>query len=411
MISSMLIRLFQKLGVCCTNLRSLFLGLLYGRSQENVIIGAWMGEKFADNSRFLFQYLSDNKQKYGLKNVIWATRNSDVHNLLTSMGYQSCLIGSKDSDIWHLKSGVHILCNTAFPLKKYGTDIDTKFSYGANKIQLWHGVGFKAVGMSSNEAEMTKTRGVLKKVLDAKCFSIFQSLGGWTEAMVVATSPSNGCALQKVIGCRADRILLTGYPRHCQCPKLLPHEEIVIKRITTFKTSILYLPTFRTDVSKYYNPLDDKSFVEFLNSNDILWIEKPHSADLHYQNRNSGVNNYISLDSDFDINVVYSFLTVVMSDYSSAIFDAIRLNIPVIMYTPDIDIFKNGDVGFLFDVEDYCKGLLAYTPLQCATICEQIVNGKYFNSQRLKVYKSVIEDFFSSSTNSMDEIWNAINEA
>ena len=406
----MINRIFEKIGIICINAYSLLAGMIYNRSAKTVLIGAWMGEKFADNSRYLFQYLSANKNKYDLKNVVWVTRNEDVRDTLDSLGYQVCLIGTKESKIWHLKAGIHILCNTAFPLKSYDTDIDTRYSFGAKKIQLWHGVGFKAVGMSSNEAEGNRIHGVMRRILDSRICSIMQSHGGWTEAKVVATSLKNGDALQKVTGCRKDRILLTGYPRHCECPRLLPRELKVISYVKSFESSILYLPTFRSDVSHYTNPLENREFVNYLNSHNILWIEKPHSADKYYNKKDYGINNVLALESDFDINVLYIYLSAVMSDYSSAVFDAIRLNIPVIMYTPDLDIFKNGDVGFLFDIEQYCAGLLAYTPEQCKNMTVDIIEGRYYNIQRKDVYRSVREDFFGSSTDSLDEIWNKIDE-
>lgn len=52
------------------------------RNKRIVLVGAWMGTKFADNSRYLYQYLFANKKKLGLKKVIWITRNKDVNELL-----------------------------------------------------------------------------------------------------------------------------------------------------------------------------------------------------------------------------------------------------------------------------------------------------------------------------------------
>ncbi len=53
-----------------------------------------MGEKFADNSRFLFQYLHQEKQELLLKRVIWVTRNKNLKDELSEMGYEVYLCGS-----------------------------------------------------------------------------------------------------------------------------------------------------------------------------------------------------------------------------------------------------------------------------------------------------------------------------
>lgn len=395
----------QKLVYLAKNVSSYIMGLFYGRTKRNVLLGAWMGMKFADNSRYLFQYLSDRKEEFGLKNVIWATRNEDVDKLLKSMGYKSCMIGTAESRKWHLKSGIHIICNTAFPLEKFDTDIDTRFSFGALKIQLWHGVGFKAVGMTSNDAKSNKRHTILKHISSLKIFSPIKSFGGWTEAKVVATSPQNGIALQKVTGCRADRIVLTGYPRHCECPKLLRSEKEVISKITGMGRSIMYVPTFRSNVNNYSHPLTYRPLVDYLNENNILWIEKPHSADEHYKSTDYGVNHLLLLESSFDINVIYSYASAVISDYSSAVFDSIRMNIPVIMYTPDIEDFKHGDVGFLFDVEDYCSSLISYNQESCLDMLNEVFTDNYFNCQRKETFDKICKDFFVSSKNSISDIW------
>ena len=92
------------------------------RDKKTIIVGAWMGSKFADNSRYLYQYLYKNKKELGLNNVIWVTRNRDVNVMLNNSGYKSCLIGTKESKYWHLKAGCHVLCNMAFPYPNYDTD-------------------------------------------------------------------------------------------------------------------------------------------------------------------------------------------------------------------------------------------------------------------------------------------------
>lgn len=114
---------------------NLYVGLESGvihRDPHIVLFGAWMGAKFADNSRFLYQYLEKNKSKLGLKRVIWVTRSSEVESMLKNMGYECYLCGTKESKYWHLKSGVHIVCN-ATNRQGHEADIDIQYSWGAKK--------------------------------------------------------------------------------------------------------------------------------------------------------------------------------------------------------------------------------------------------------------------------------------
>lgn len=43
-------------------------------NKHKIIIGGWFGKRFADNSKALYLYLSQNKGKYNLEKVIYATR-------------------------------------------------------------------------------------------------------------------------------------------------------------------------------------------------------------------------------------------------------------------------------------------------------------------------------------------------
>ena len=133
---------------------NIYLYFRYGlRKRDNQIIlfGSWFGNKFADNSRFLFQYLAENKEKYGFKKVVWATRNEKVFNALEALGYTVVMIGTKESDYYHKIAGIHVVCNAGSSTNASEGDIDGKFSFGAIRINLWHGIPAKGVDYASIE--------------------------------------------------------------------------------------------------------------------------------------------------------------------------------------------------------------------------------------------------------------------
>ena len=89
------------------------IGKSKGRDNSIVLIGAWFGNRFADNSRYLFQYLSENKVALGLTHVIWVTRSSSVCKTIRQMGYECYMMDSEESIAYHKKAGIHIICNSA----------------------------------------------------------------------------------------------------------------------------------------------------------------------------------------------------------------------------------------------------------------------------------------------------------
>lgn len=406
-------RIQQMTSALKWNLYTFFKNIRIRRDNSVVLVGAWMGLKFADNSRFLFQYLSENMNSLKLRKVIWITRNSEVKETLENMGYESYLVGTEESNYWHLKAGIHIVCNAVNDIPNFHSDIDTKLSFGAHKVQLWHGVGgIKAVGAASNKAKSTvKRHAILKGITHARLFSALLSEGGWAEAHVLATGKDCAEPLQAYIACRKDRIFVSGYPRNCECIKLLEVEEKFIKELEDYNGSVLYLPTFRSDNSNFVHPLQDDRIRSFIRENNILWIEKPHTADISKDALAAEGANIRNLDSSFDINTIYRRVSCVITDYSSVAFDAVYHKKPLIIYAPDIEKFRHGDVGFIIDFEGLFEKELCETTEGALKLLQEVYSedGAYVE-KREQSYFSINQYAFENRKYDYSEIWEDIEK-
>ena len=408
MSESRIDRTFQQLKYFGWNLQTMFANIFIHRDKRIVVVGAWGGTKFADNSRFLFQFLSNNQKKLELKNVIWVSRNNKLVESLRNFGYEAYSIGSKESRYYHLKAGIHIICNSYDYNTTMKPDIETRYSWGAKKIQLWHGVGFKAVGAASNASRSPKREKRDKwKREHARIFGLTIP-GAWNEAYFLCTSKKDAKIHYQTALAPADKFFVSEYPRNCECLKILPEEEKIIKKIKQYSGSIIYLPTFRDDETDYVHPLEYDSVRTLLSDNNWVWIEKPHSADSNTKKFNHKGLNVIELQSDFDINVLYPYVKAVISDYSSAVFDGIYHNLPTIMFTPDLDNFKNGSVGFIFDVETYCRSIINMSEAQLLQGIREIINGNYFTDDRKNLFLKVQKEFFNNRKSDYQEIWKDI---
>lgn len=391
------------------NLYTVVKNLIIRRDKKVVLFGAWMGTKFADNSRYLFQYLCQNKKRLNLDHVIWVTRTPVLNEQLREMGYESYLIGTKESDYWHLKAGTHIICDAAFPLKKFEPDIDTRFSWGAKKIQLWHGVGIKSVGLASNDAsKIVRRTGGINKLLKNKFEKKITSYGGWNTAYYLCTSKLNIWINQKCTGYDNECFFVSGYPRNCKCVQLMDSESHFIECLKKYKTKILYVPTFRSEYENYEHPLKAPSLIKYLKKHNCVWIEKPHTAsDYHLKEVDS--ENVLYLSPEYDINTLYDHIDVVITDYSSAAFDAVYRKIPCILYVPDLEEFKNGDVGFIVDFDKYfsCE-IQAFNMEELSEKIENVESGEYFTAGIENDYKKIAKDFFDNMSYDNDTIWKKI---
>lgn len=396
---------------------NIYLYFRYGlRKRDNQIIlfGSWFGNKFADNSRFLFQYLAENKEKYGFKKVVWATRNEKVFNALEALGYTVVMIGTKESDYYHKIAGIHVVCNAGSSTNASEGDIDGKFSFGAIRINLWHGIPAKGVDYASIEY---KKREKAHPFLMRLYYSLLKNRlirtvgfqpGGWNDAYRLSTTPFVSGLFVDMTKLPVKKMIETGYPRNCTLSKMLPEERKVISQIIESDYSILYLPTFRSKKSGYTNPLDDSSIVQWIKDENILWIQKPHSADksmLDAQANND--TNIVNLPDTFDINVLLEHVDVVLTDYSSVCFDAIYHHKPIVYYVPDLEQYMEEDRGFVISPDVFMVGPKAFGTEELLIHLKSVKrNGM---NEMSNTYYNLREKIWKSGTD-MEEIWTAIRE-
>ena len=60
-----------------------------------------------------------------------------------------------------------------------------------------------------------------------------------------------------------------------------------------------------------------------------------------------------------DVNDLLIVTDILITDYSSVIFDYLLLNKPIIYYAYDLELYKQ-ERGLYYDFEDYIYGLVAY---------------------------------------------------
>lgn len=392
-----------------SNLIVRLLGLIISRDKKVVLFGAWMGQRYADNSRFLFQYLCNNKDRLGLKKIIWITRNSEINEKLNRNGFESYLVGTRESRYWHLKSGIHIICNMPAKSGDHYPDIDVRYSTGAKKIQLWHGVGIKAVGATANSGGGKRSSWVVN-FANKEIIRKIGFLGEWGEPKILCTSELNKKINLGNSKIHPQNAFLSMYPRYGACNFLFEDEKRIIKTIRDHSISVLFLPTFRDGKSSFVFPTNNEGFNCFLAEHDILWIQKLHQADIERSKTNDN-KNILNLETSFDINTILRTVDIIVSDYSSAAFDAIFLKKPVVMYVPDIDEFMNGPNGLLIDLRELCPSLLARDIDELRNMILSIVRGIYFTEERKELLSKMRSDFFSDKQFDYDTIWKDICEA
>ena len=242
-------------------------------------------------------------------------------------------------------------------------------------IQLWHGTPLKKLAMDmdvlkmSDGMELSVYKRLFKKNTETWDYLISQS-DYTTEKF------RSSFDFKKII-------LKTGFPRNDILFKKNNKKSIdSIKNrynIPTDKKIILYAPTWRDDefyengIYKFSSKMDFSLLKKELSDTYIILVK------LHYLVEDSvDWSNYqgfiYKFDRLWDIQELYLISDVLLTDYSSVIFDYAILNRPMIIYAYDYENYRNNLRGFYFNIFEKFPGpIVENTP----DLVDSIKNYKF----------------------------------
>lgn len=128
--------------------------MLFPRKRNLMIFGAWFGNKYDDNPKYLFEYIYNFRKD--LK-VTWITSNDMVYQIVKSKNLPVC-----KSHSWkaiYLSLRARYVITATYNL---GGDIGEKLMKlmgGARFINLWHGVPLKKVVFDDDLSRPRETIG------------------------------------------------------------------------------------------------------------------------------------------------------------------------------------------------------------------------------------------------------------
>ncbi|MCD8027728.1 MAG: CDP-glycerol glycerophosphotransferase family protein [Erysipelotrichaceae bacterium] len=198
-------------------------------------------------------------------------------------------------------------------------------------LQLWHACG--AIKKFGNVIERTYPIANYDAVLSTSSY--------WKGIYSQAFSVSE------------DQVLPIGLPR---TDELFDQEWIQNQRNYLFdkypdlkdKKIILYAPTFRGNIYKGFHQInfDTKKILDHLTDEYVI-IYKFHPLVGNYQ---LSVHNRVYNMNCEDTHALFTISDILISDYSSIIFDYMILNKPLIFYIPDYQEYKK-ELGVFVDIE------------------------------------------------------------
>lgn len=239
---------------------------------------------------------------------------------------------------------------------------------GTIMINTWHALGaFKKFGIDSAKTEKERER----FIKDSKNI----------DYLLVSSKELKGI-YSKALNVEETKILSLGIPRtdilfdsnHMEAVK---EEFFNVHTQLKKKNIILYAPTFRDDEKEYFNmQLDLKLLKENLGNGSVILL-KLHPIIRHKFEIPKGLEDFIIDVSKVNINKLMIISDILITDYSSIIFEYSLLDKPIIFFAYDYEKYKNNLRNFYFGYEEFIPGKMLRTSEEVLNEIQESMEGSY----------------------------------
>ena len=367
---------------------------LIPKSNNVWIFGAWYGNKYSDNTSYLFEYI--HKEKLSVK-AIWLSNNNEIISHLRSMGYRAF---NKKSiyGFWYGSRAGATFINCGYD------DVNKYCIRGSLIIQLWHGIPLKKIKNDDIINEnyqrppiITLIRNIILKLLPF--------LNERYDLIISAGSKVTD-RFESAFNINRSNIVETGYPR---MDIILSEKSAYYKNQLynyhddTIEKIFLYAPTHRGEGTGKHDMslhLNFEKFNRFLQKYKSVMLIKMHYYELdkisfNFANEHSHIHLLKNQETN-DINRILHYIDVLITDYSSVFYDFLVLNRPILFAPFDLDEYQQIDRELYED----------YTSATPGPICQnwkeiQIQLEKYFyeGDTYQNERKEIFNHFFQYSDN------------
>lgn len=244
-----------------------------------------------------------------------------------------------------LASAEYIVANTSLPWY-------FRKAQGQTYLQTWHGTPLKRLVHDIPPGSLTK--------------SYLDTMGREAAAWDYLISPSEFCTevLPRAFGYKGE-VLETGYPRNDRLKTHTAEERLRLREalgVTDPKTVlVMYAPTWR-DYKR--TATGNWDLVSYMDPNIKLpagyrMMFRGHT-NTHAIDSSKTAGSAIDVTRYPDVTELYIAADVLVTDYSSVMFDFSVTGKPIIFLAPDLDRYR-AERGFYFDFEAEAPGPILTT--------------------------------------------------
>ena len=309
-----------------------FIGIFLQMDEKLILFSSFAGKKYNDSPKVLFERMMKDKSFSDYK-MVWAFEHPENFSIPGAVSIKI--------DSWEY-------FKTALKAKIWITSVNIERGLHFKKketiyINTWHGAGTKKIGNACAGRKDYNLSNV---------------------NMMLVQSDFEKSIFINDFNCLPDCVCKIGFPRNDELFHITETDKSKYRQqfnIPKNKKVILYAPTWRDSRDgglsyKVEPPINIKKWRQAL-SNEFIVLFRMHPFttlfDMHYDEFARDVSNYENL------NHILAITDVLITDYSTIVYDSAVARIPFICFGFDYDHYKN-ERGFYFNLKEVYPGGVCY---------------------------------------------------
>ena len=361
--------------------------LFFKKRDDNIwLFGSWNGERYNDNSKYLFEYVVAN---YPNIDAIWITKNKEVKNKLLNKNRKCYLSNELIARKLRLNAGFVFFTNGLTDLGNYD------LCHGSMKIYLSHGMNIKKLYYATNKIKKRKNNFI--RIAQYYFIKIYNDTH---RDITIATSKKTKEFLIESFEVPSEKVLITGLPRN----------DILFDKIISDKLKnklghkskerfILYIPTWRNfgqNESFLDNIIDslfnDNTYMNELKEQGIKLYIKPHPR-IRISSISKGNVIILNTCSNLDTQELLASADSIITDYSGVFIDYALRDKPIHFFVPDLDDYKTNGNDLFLNFEEFTDHIIKNLTSFKETILDK---DKIYSKQGIKNTEKINSIFNSS---------------
>ncbi len=381
----------KKIILYVYNLILYFISYLVPKDDKVWLFGSWGGLRYADQSKYLFEYMVKNHTDI---RAIWLTRSQMVYDQLKSEGNEVYMLYSIPA-IWY-SMRAKVLFVTQVILGDLHHFNNNKAIF---RVQLWHGSSFKKTLKDSHFAKKN-----IEKQKKKKLFKFIFPFYNEQYDLLISGSKEDKLHLSTAFELSEEKIKIVGYPRN---------DILFSKKEENNYKKILYAPTLRRDnnnkVLDVFNNDDINIIDNTMNKIEAKLYVKLHPLNTpkaHLLESLKKAENIVLMNQSSDIQEAMITSDILITDYSSSWIDYLLTDRPLIFAPFDYDNYLIEDRTFYYDYDEVTPGPKVKSWIEASEwIVKFLDNPSLYSDERI-IMKNRFHTF--QDANSCERVYKTI---